>query len=66
MPEAVSVVGWIHGVLFVAFFTFAFETKAALNKNFGWMLRAFIASVIPFGTFFFDKELKRDLIALKS
>jgi integral membrane protein len=59
-PEAVKVTGWIHGALFVAFIYFAFEVMGALNKNFVWFLKAFVAAFVPLGTFIFDRQLKKD------
>jgi integral membrane protein len=58
IPEAVKFVGWAHGALFVAFIYFAFEVMGAFKKNIFWLAKAFIASIIPFGTFVFDRELK--------
>lgn len=60
MPMAVRVVGSAHGALFVAFLILAFLVKEDLNKSFGWLLKAFIVSIVPFGTFVFDKELKAE------
>lgn len=59
-PEAVKIMGWIHGALFVAFIYFAFEVMSALNKNLVWFLKAFIAAFVPLGTFVFDRQLKKD------
>lgn len=56
-PQAVTVVGWAHGVLFVAFLALAYETKVALDKNFSWLVKAFVASVVPFGPFILKKDL---------
>jgi len=60
MPQAVSVVGWIHGVLFVVF-------CAALAHVFfrcRWPVwRAavvFVAALLPFGPFVIDRRM-RDL-----
>lgn len=57
MPMAVKYVGWAHGVLFVAYV--AFGGLAALKAK--WSLQfsivAFVASLIPFGTFWLDKKL---------
>ena len=58
IPEAVKIMGWIHGALFVSFIYFAFEIMGALNKNFTWFLKAFAAAFIPLGTFVFDRQLK--------
>jgi len=60
LPEAVKIVGWAHGILFVAFLIMAFEVKSTLNKNFGWLVKAFIASILPFGTFVLDRQLQRE------
>jgi integral membrane protein len=64
IPEAVKFNGWVHGVLFVTFIYFAFEVMGALNKSFLWFLKAFAAAFIPFGTFVFDRELRRDALIL--
>lgn len=59
-PMAVSIVGWMHGVLFVAFLTLAWEVKSDRNKNLIWFAAAFAAALIPAGTFWFDKKLKEE------
>jgi integral membrane protein len=60
IPQAVKIFGWVHGALFVAFFYFAFAVFTSFKKEFLWLGKAFLASVIPFGTFIFDKELKME------
>ncbi|MEO6669623.1 MAG: DUF3817 domain-containing protein [Ferruginibacter sp.] len=60
MPMGVKIVGYIHGFLFIAFVLLAWETKNSLNKSFGWFGLAFLASLLPFGTFVLDRELKKD------
>ena len=65
IPEAVKFTGWVHGVLFVAFIYFAFEVMGSLKKNFGWFVKAFIAALIPLGTFIFDRQLKQEEALLK-
>jgi len=60
-PMVVTVVGWIHGVLFIAFLFLAWEYKTDRNKSFKWFALAFIASIVPTGTFFFDKKLKEEV-----
>jgi len=64
IPEAVKVMGWIHGALFVIFIYFAFEVMVALNKNLIWLIKAFVAAFIPLGTFVFDRQLKKDAALL--
>ena len=59
-PMAVTVVGWAHGILFVAFLFLAWEYKTDRNKSSTWFALAFLAAIIPTGTFFFDKKLKEE------
>lgn len=64
-PTPVLINGWIHGVLF---------TLLALAIIYVWIIRkwkfsrafiAGVASLIPLGTFWFDKSLKQELKSLK-
>lgn len=58
-PQLVTVVGWAHGVLFVAFLALAVEVKGRLNKNFPWLIKAFAASVVPAGTFVLERTMQK-------
>jgi integral membrane protein len=61
LPLAVRIVGSLHGLLFVAFLGALF--RAALER--GWPVRrwslALLSSLVPFGTFAFDRSLRREL-----
>lgn len=59
LPMAVKIVGWLHGILFVGFLVLAFEFRSDRKLSFKWLAIAFLAALIPTGTFFFDKELKK-------
>lgn len=59
-PYAVKYIGWAHGILFVAYLVLAYEVKTATGRNFMWLVRAFIASIIPFGTFVLERQLRRE------
>lgn len=62
---AVTVVGGLHGVLFVAFIVVAREVKREYKKSWGWLGKALLASIIPFGTLWMDnKEWKKEEEAL--
>lgn len=62
MPLAVKYVGWIHGILFIAFCIFLLLVKIKYNWTIIKVLLAFIASLLPFGTFVLDaKILKKEL-----
>ena len=60
-PETVQVVGWVHGVLFMLFV--AALAHAALARR--WPLArsawAFVAALVPFGTFVLDRHLRREM-----
>lgn len=58
MPMAVKVVGWIHGVLFVAFCYALMRAKMAHDWGVKETAIPFIASLVPFGPFLIDKRLK--------
>jgi integral membrane protein len=60
MPMAVTIFGSIHGILFVAFAMLAIEVRGVYKKNFNWLLKAGLASVIPFGTFYMDRQWRRE------
>ncbi len=60
LPLAVTIVGSIHGALFVAFMVLAFLVREKYNKSLGWGFKAFIASIVPFGTFYMDREWRRE------
>jgi integral membrane protein len=65
MPMAVTVVGGLHGLLFVAFVVMAWEVKREYKKDWGWLIRSFIASIVPFGTFWMDsRQWKKEEAAL--
>lgn len=54
LPIAVTIVGGLHGLLFVAFIIMAWEVKTEYKKDWGWLFKSFIASILPFGTFWMD------------
>jgi integral membrane protein len=60
LPMAVTVVGGLHGALFVGFIILAYLVKEEYKKNIKWVVKAFLASIIPFGTFVMDKEWKKE------
>jgi len=60
LPLAVRVIGGLHGVLFIAFIAMAWITMNRYNRNWGWLIKAFISSLIPFGTFWMDRQWKKE------
>jgi integral membrane protein len=57
LPIAVTIVGGLHGILFIAFVVMAWEVKNEYQKDWGWLVISFIASILPFGTFWMDQKL---------
>jgi integral membrane protein len=60
MPMAVTLIGGLHGFLFISFVVFAYLVKEKYNKNTYWMTKSFLASVVPFGTIYMDKQWKKE------
>jgi integral membrane protein len=61
LPMAVRIVGSVHGLLFVAFAWTLLQ--AALERGWPpkrWAL-AMLSSLVPFGTFAFDRSLQREI-----
>ena len=59
MPEAVKVVGWAHGVLFVALCVALVYTLAVARWPLGRAGLVFVASLLPFGPFVVDRRMKQ-------
>lgn len=64
LPMAVTIVGGLHGLLFIVFMVLAWEVKdqpvvIGWKKNFNWLATCFIAAILPFGTFVLKDQLKK-------
>jgi integral membrane protein len=66
IPEVVKYVGWAHGILFIAYIVAVFAAIRAMQWNWFQVLVALAASLVPFGTFLLDKQLKRRQLQLAS
>jgi integral membrane protein len=65
-PIGVTVIGGIHGLLFVAFIVMAWEVKREFKKDWAWLFKSFLASILPFGTFWMDHtHWKREVAAIE-
>jgi len=58
MPMAVTVVGWAHGFLFVAYGATVLYCIRAMCWDATEVVIALGASVVPFGPFFLDGKIK--------
>lgn len=59
VPMAVKVVGWMHGVLFIAYILVVLLAIKAMDWSFFGVVIALVASLIPGGTFVLDRSWKR-------
>lgn len=56
-PIFVKIIGMAHGVLFVAYIILAIIAKIELNWSFKKTGMICLASVVPFGTFYVEKNI---------
>lgn len=63
MPLAVRIVGSVHGLLFLAFCGSLARAAIACEWPLRRSLLAFVSSIVPFGTFVFDRSLKQEIAA---
>jgi integral membrane protein len=59
-PLAVRVVGSLHGLLFVTLVILTLQALRRRAKSFAFGVRMAIASLVPFGTFALEPELRAD------
>ncbi|MEO8962914.1 MAG: DUF3817 domain-containing protein [Ginsengibacter sp.] len=59
-PRAVLYVGWVHGLLFMIYILTLIIVAIKLDWKFKKIVVAFLASLVPFGTFIMDKSLRRE------
>jgi integral membrane protein len=64
MPIAVRVAGMTHGILFLAFVVALFRAATAQDWPFRRWVLAFVSSLLPFGTFVFDRSLKTEIASV--
>ncbi|MGO4544019.1 DUF3817 domain-containing protein [Paenibacillus sp. 2TAB23] len=60
IPEAVTVVGGLHGLLFVLYMLAVLHVWIVHRWSILKAAAAFIAAFLPFGTFVLDKKLLRE------
>jgi integral membrane protein len=56
-PHAVMYAGWVHGILFIAFCIFLLLVKIKYDWSVKKSVIAFVASLLPFGTFVLDAKI---------
>ena len=57
MPKPNFVIGMIHGILFISYVALLLQVSAEFKWSFKKILLAFIAALLPFGTFIANAKL---------
>jgi integral membrane protein len=60
MPMAVRVVGWAHGLLFIAFCLALLQAHRYAKWSIGRSFIFFMAGLVPFGPFLVDRKLRAE------
>jgi integral membrane protein len=60
LPQAVRLMGSIHGFLFVLFIGALFLAWRKMKWDYEKVAFAFLMSIVPFGTFYLDKKLRAE------
>lgn len=60
MPMAVKTVGWLHGVLFMAFIWAVWRGGSILGWQRKQTITALVVSLLPFGTFWLHGKMKQE------
>ena len=60
-PLFVKYGGWAHGVLFVGYVMLLFVLRETYQWNLKWTGLAFLAALLPFGTFILDRKMLQPL-----
>ena len=57
-PLAVRIVGSLHGILFLGYVLAALSVAQEEEWGWGKLIRCLVLSCLPFGTFWFERELR--------
>ena len=60
LPEAVRIVGWVHGILFIGFVVALMLARDAMHWSFRWTALVLLAALLPFGPFVIDGRLRKE------
>jgi integral membrane protein len=59
-PLAVRFVGSLHGMLFLMYLFFLAQVRSQLKWPLAKVMTAFVAALLPFGTFVLDRRLREE------
>lgn len=63
LPRVVTVVGAIHGILFLLYVAQLTNLRTKYQWDNKFSFQAFLTSLLPFGPFIFDKHLREKEVA---
>jgi integral membrane protein len=66
MPQAVAIVGTVHGFLFILYMLALGQTMIQLKHSLGWASKVFIAAIFPLGPFLIEPALRREQVKLEN
>jgi integral membrane protein len=66
IPQAVTIVGWLHGLLFIAFCMALTQAHQDAKWSAWRSATVVIAALLPFGPFVIDKKLREQDNALRA
>lgn len=66
MPMPNKVIGMAHGVLFIAYIFYMMQVRYEQRWNLKMTSLAFLACMLPFGTFIFDAKVLKPLAEKRS
>lgn len=61
-PLPVKIVGWIHGLLFIAYIIQLYRVHSAYRWPLSKTVLGCLAAFLPFGTWIFDAQLKKEQV----
>ncbi len=65
LPQAVKIVGWIHGLLFITFCMLLLQARLDAKWNAWRTGTILVAALLPFGPFVIDNRLRQEDQALR-
>ena len=66
LPQAVKVMGALHGALFILYLISLIETKIEFDWSYKRVAILIVASLLPFGTFYTDNKILNLMVGLRS
>ncbi|MEX0802068.1 MAG: DUF3817 domain-containing protein [Candidatus Binatia bacterium] len=60
LPTAVTVVGWLHGILFIGFFIVLMLARESMQWGLRWTGIVLLAALLPLGPFVIDGRLRTE------